>query len=209
VFNLAQGGIFHMHRMATRILISFCLLALPALAQENRIVRVGVAMMRGQAGHISGHWGQDRLVAALNQQKPDKKQHIKLQGVPLEGDGPEEVENEAKKQNCDYVIYTTLADLQASTDSVTQPQQRPGTVQPYPGGGLGLPPNNPNNGRTMNAQYRAIVDYRLYRSADQTAVANASVSNQGSPEEAVVSQLMNQVASRVFAEIKKAPPLGQ
>jgi hypothetical protein len=196
-----------MRRFAT-LMLSICL-ALPALAQDNRVVRVGVAMMQSQASHsISGNWGQDRLVAALNQQKPDKKQHIKLQGVPLEGTSPEEVANEAKQKNCDYVVYTNLVELQASTDSAMQP--RAGTMGTYPGGSLGMPPNNPNNTRTMNTQYRATVDYRLYRTGDAAAISSSSLTNQQSgPEENVVAQALNQVANRVLAEVKKAPPAAQ
>jgi hypothetical protein len=197
-----------MRRFATRTLIlSFCLISLYALAQENRIVRVGVAMMQSQAGHsMSGAWGQDRLVAALNQQKPDKKQHIKLQGVPLEGTGSEEVANEAKQKNCDYVVYTNLVDLQAATDSTMQPRSG-GTMQTYPGGSLGMPPNNPNNTRTGNTQYRATMDYRLYRAGDAAAITSSSLTNQQSgPEENVVAQVLSQVANRVFAEVRKAPP---
>jgi hypothetical protein len=199
-----------MRRFATRTLIlSFCLISLYALAQENRVVRVGVAMMQSQASHsMSGAWGQDRLVAALDQQKPDKKQHIKLQGVPLEGTGPEEVGNEAKQKNCDYVVYTNLVELQAATDSTMQP--RTGTMGTYPGGALGLPPNNPNNTRTGNTAYRATVDYRVYRTGDTATISSSSLTNQQSgPQENVVAQVLNQVANRVFAEVKKAPPAAQ
>ena len=200
-----------MYRFATRTLVlSFCLFALAALAQENRVVRVGVAMMQNQASrNMPGDAGRNRLVAALNQQKPDKKQHLKLQGIPLEGTSPEELANEAKQKNCDYVVYTNLLELQSSNDSAMQP--RPGTVQPYPGGTLGMPPpNNPNNTRAMGPEYRATVEYRLYLTGDQTAVSSASLSGQQpGPEEAVVSQVLNQVANRVFAEVKKAPPGAQ
>ena len=201
-----------MYRFMTRMLVvSFCLLALHALAQENRIVRVGVAMMRTQASGISGSWGQDRLVAALDQQKPDKKQHIKLQGVPLEGTTPEELTTEAKQKNCDYVVYTNLVDVQAAADPPTQPRSGGGTMQTYPGGGTmgGMPPpqNTRNNTRLTNSQYTATVEYRLYRAGDAAAVSSASLSNQQTgPEENVVSQVLNLVANRVFTEVKKAPP---
>ncbi len=208
-----------MHRFVTRLLmLPFFLLSLCALAQENRIVHVGVATMQSQAGQsISGNWGQDRLVADLNQQKPDKKQHIKLQGIALEGTSPEEVGNEAKQKNCDYVVYTRLMELQqgSSNNPMQQQQQsqRPGGMQPYPGGTLGLPPNantNTTNGPGMSQGYRATVEYRLYRSGDATALSNASLSGQQmGPAEAVVSQVLNQVASRVLADVKKAPPAAQ
>jgi hypothetical protein len=200
-----------MYRFTARtIVLSFCLISLCALAQENRVVRVGVAMMQSQASRsMSGAWGQDRLVAALDQQKPDKKQHIKLQGVPLEGTGSEELGNEAKQKNCDYVVYTNLVELQAATDSTMQPRSG-GTMGTYPGGSLGMPPNNPNNTRTANTQYRATVDYRLYRAGESAAISSSPLTSQQSgPEENVVAQVLNQVANRVFAEVKKSPPAAQ
>ena len=106
--------------------------------------------MQSQASHsMPGDAGRNRLVSALDQQK-DKKHHLKLQGVPLEGTTPEEVSTEAKQKNCDYVVYTSLVDLQqaSSGNVMQQPQSQPGGMQPYPGGGLGMPPNagNPNAG---------------------------------------------------------------
>jgi hypothetical protein len=204
-----------MHRFTVRALIlSFCLLSLCAMAQENRVIRVGVAVMRSQAASsLSGNWAQDRLVADLNQQKPDKKQHIKLQGIPLEGTSPDEVGNEANQKNCDYVVYTNLLELrQASSDNPMQQQQSPpGGMQPYPGGTLGLPPTPSNtNPPGMSQAYRATVEYRLYRTGDSAAVSSTSLSGQQSgPAEAAVSQVLNQVASRVLADVKKAPPARQ
>jgi hypothetical protein len=56
-----------MHRFTTRALVlSFCLLSLGAFAQENRIVRVGVATMKNAAGlSVPGNLERDRLVTAL------------------------------------------------------------------------------------------------------------------------------------------------
>jgi hypothetical protein len=210
-----------MTRLVTPVLIlSVCLFALQGLAEENRVIKVGVAMMQGLANpSITGDAGRNRLVAALDQQK-DKKHHLKLQGVPLAGTNPEEVSTEAKQQNCDYVVYTSLIDLQqASTGNVMQRQpSQPGGMPPYPTGGLGMPPNagNPNPGGMgqgtggMNQGYRATVEYRLYRAGDPNALASNSVTGQqGGPQEQVVSQVLNQVANRVMAEVKKAPPAAQ
>ena len=210
-----------MYRFTIRTLVFlFCWFALHAVGEENRIVRVGVVMMQSQASQsMPGDAGRNRLVAALDQEKPDKKHHLRLQGVPLAGTTPEEISAEAKQQNCDYVVYTSLVDLQqaSSGNVMQQPQSQPGGVQPYPGG-LGMPPNtgNPNAGGMgqgaggMNRGYRATVEYRLYRAGDASPVASSSVTGQQSgPDEAVVSQVLNQVANRVMAEVKKAPPAGQ
>ncbi len=205
-----------MLRLTTRALIlSLCLLSICAFAQENRVVRVGVAVMQNHAGRsVPGNIERDRLVAALNQEKRDKKLHIKIQGVPLDGMTPEDVGAEAQQKNCDYVVYTTLVELQASTDA-TMP--RPGTIQTNPNGVWNTPNNaggmnprsNPNNAEAgaMDPEYLATVEYRLYRAGNPTAIAGAPFSNrQAAPEEAVVSQVMSQIANRVFAEVKKGTP---
>jgi hypothetical protein len=193
-----------MHRFTTRgLFLSLCLLSLCASAQENRVIRVGVPTMENRAGRgVPGNVERDRLVAALNQEKPDKKLHIKVQGVPLDATTPDEVASETKQKNCDYVVYTTLVELQASTDP-TMP--RSGTAQTNPGGVW----TSPNQAETnaVNPEYRATVEYKLYRSGNPTAISGAPFSNREMMSELeVVAQIMNRIASRVFAEVKKAPP---
>jgi len=195
-----------MYRLASRTLIlSFCLLGLHALAQENQVVKVGVPVMKNAAGRsVPGNLERDRLVAALNQLKADKKTHLKVQGIPLEGMTPDEVGDEAKQKNCDYVVYTTLVELQSSTDPnmPQRPGSGPGTIQTNPNGAWGVPPG----GRNLNPEYRATVEYRLYRTGNPSAIAGAPFSNQQpADEETVVSQVMNQIANKVWGEIKKAP----
>ena len=194
-----------MHRLRTRVLIVwFCVLSLLAFAQENRIIKVGVPTMQNRSGRsVPGDVERDRLVAALNQEKPDKKLHVKVQGVPLDGETPDEVGAEAKQKNCDYLVYTTLIELQASTDP-TMP--RPGTIQTNPNG-VWSTPNSPST-RALNPEYRATVEYRLYRTGNPEAISGAPFSNQQMmPEMEVVAQVMNQIANRVFAEVKKSPPV--
>jgi hypothetical protein len=192
-----------MVRVASRKLIfSFGLLSLCALAQENQTVRVGVPVMKNAAGRsVPGTIERDRLVAALNQQKADKKTHLKVQGVPLDGMTPDDVGDEAKQKNCDYVVYTTLIELQSSTDPVMA-RPTPGTIQTNPGGVW----STPAGGRNLNPEYRATVEYRLYHTGNPSAISGAPFSNQqAADEETVVSQIMNQIANRVWGEIKKAP----
>jgi len=192
-----------MCRLANRaVIVSCCLFCLCALAQENQTVRVGVAVMQNKAGRsVSGNMERDRLVAALNQLKPDKKLHLKVQGVPLEGMTPDEVGDEVQQKKCAYVVYTTLVELQSSADPA---MRRPGTIQTNPNGVWGMP-NNPN-AQAMNPEYAATVEYRLYRTGDSGAIAGAPFSNrQAGDEETVVSGVMNRIANQVFTEIKKGP----
>jgi hypothetical protein len=201
--------------MNRALCLSACLLSICAFAQENRVIRVGVPTMenRSQNG-VPGNLERDRLVAALNQEKPDKKLHVKVQGVPLDGTTPEAVGAEAKEKSCDYVVYTTLTELQPSNGSG---MPRPGTIPPNPGNptipgnpnGGWNPANNPT-GRANNPEYRATVEYRLYRTGSPDALSEAPVSaQQMMPESEVVGLVMNQIARRVFGEVKKASPAQQ
>jgi hypothetical protein len=196
----------HMYRFAIRTLAaSLCLMAIPALSQESRVIRVGVAVMQNKAGRsVPGNMERDRLVAALNQEKPDKKQHIKLQGVPLEGMTPDEAGEEAAQKKCDYVVYTSLIALQSSTDPPMPPRAGTGTIQTNPGGAWSTPGGQETG--AMNPEYFATVDFRLYRTGSPNPIAGVPFSNrQAGDEESVVSQVMDLIANKVYAEIKKAP----
>jgi hypothetical protein len=192
-----------MRRFACGSLLCFGLLSLCAFAQENRVIKVGVPVMQNRADRsVPGNIERDRLVAALNQEKPDKKLHIKIQAVALDGTTPDDVGPEAKQKNCDYVVYTTLVELRSSSDPA---MGRPGTIETNPNG-VWSTPNNPS-ARALDPEYRATVEYRLYRTGNPDALSGAPFSNrQNMPEMEVVAQIMNQIANRVFAEVKKAPP---
>ncbi len=191
-----------MQRFVTRMsIVGLCLISLCAFAQENHVVRVGVATMKNSAGRsLPGDLERDRLVSDLNRQKPDKKQHLAVQGVPLEGSSPEEIVDQLKQKQCDYVVYTNLIELRSSSDPM---QRTPGTIQSNPYPNPGMPGSSPGS---FNQQYQASLEYKLYR-ADGSPVAGAPFSTQqGMSEDAVVSQLMDRVANKVFSDIKKAGP---
>ena len=57
----------------------------------------GWPLCRTDAGRsVPGNVERDRLVTAINQRKPDKKTHVKVQAIPLNGMTRNEV---AKKRN--------------------------------------------------------------------------------------------------------------
>ncbi len=199
-----------MHRSsAWALVLLLCLLSLCALAQENRVVLVGVPLMKNAATRsVPSNLERDRLVSDLNQQKPDKKLHLAVRGVPLDGTTADEVAEEAKQKKCDFVVYTTLIELSTSSDPY---QRTPGTIQTNPGGlqtnpgGVWSNPGNPR-AQAMDPEYRATVEYKLYR-ADGTPVSGAPFTNQqATMETEVVAQVMSRIATRVFSEVKKGAP---
>ena len=93
-------------------------------------MRVGVALLQNQAGRsVPANVERDRLVKALNQLKPDKKTHVKVVGVPLEGMTRDEIGEEAEQKKCQYVVYTTLTELRNADDPY---QHVPGTIETNP-----------------------------------------------------------------------------
>jgi hypothetical protein len=190
-------------RTAPFVLFAVCSLALLAMGQENRIVRVGVATMKNSAGRsVPGDLQRDRLVSNLNQQKPDKKTHVALQAVPLDGTSRDEAADQANQKRVDYVVYTTLIQLSLSSDPTIM-ARTPGTIQTNPNIGVGMPGSSPGS---LNQTYQATVEYKLYR-ADGTAVSGAPFSvQQAISDDAAVSQLMDRIAMRVASEVKKAAP---
>ena len=188
-----------MHRFGCGLLLCLCSLSLCAFAQENRIVRIGVAIMQRRPTQISG-WGyvglnsevRDLLVSALNQEKADKKRHVKVEAVPLDGTTPDNVGTEATQKNCAYVVSTTLVEW-----------SRPG--QPDPGG-----PYSRNQGQIggIKGGDQVTVEYKLYRTGDSSAISTGSASNHDVMLRSsdLFTPVMNQIASRIFADVKKATP---
>jgi hypothetical protein len=187
------------------ILLVVCLVSLRAFAQQNRIVRVGVVTMQNRSNWPSAPVDVERdyLVTALEQEKPDKKLHVKVQVVPIEGTTSSDVEAEARQKNCDYVVYTTLVGIKRFTESRQQD-----TRQTDPGGVMG--PINVQKIRGLNSGYQATVEYKLYRTGDPNAASGSSVSNSETPPPSeAVGRAMDEIANRVFLAVKKTTPQRQ
>ncbi len=82
-----------------------CLLSLPAFAQDKEVVRIGVAVLRSGAEKVPVTEARDRLVKALNQQKPDKKLKLRVQALPLDASQGNVAIAEAKGKNCQFVLF--------------------------------------------------------------------------------------------------------
>lgn len=182
--------------------IALCLLALaPAIsiAQESA-VRVAVAVMQNNAGRsVPGNVERDRLVAAINQRKPDKKTHVKVQAIPLNGMTGNEVAEEAEQQQCQYVVYTTLTELRTQQDPY---QHVPGTIESSPN-------SQWNPGQKVDPEFRATVEYKLMKVGSNNEISGAPFSTQQNGNEIdTVSQIMDRIASQVVDQVKKsAPPM--
>jgi len=188
-----------MYRLGRQLCFLVVLLvAVAGLAQENP-VRVGVALLQNEAGRsVPANVERDRLVKALNQLKPDKKTHMKVVGVPLDGTTPNEIAEEAEQKKCQYVVYTTLTELRNADDPYQRP---PGTVETNPNSQWS---NQSGRSERMDPEFRVTVDYKLVSVPGNNAVAGAPYSTQLAMNEIdAVSQVLDRVANAVFGEIKK------
>ncbi len=125
---------------------------------------MAVAVMQNNAGRsVPGNVERDRLVAAINQRKPDKKTHVKVQAIPLNGMTGNEVAEEAEQQKCQYVVYTTLTELRTQQDPY---QHVPGTIE-----------SNPNSqwspGQKVDPEFRATVEYKLMKVGSNNEISGA------------------------------------
>ena len=178
--------------------VATLLVSVAGLAQENA-VRVGVALLQNQAGRaVPANVERDRLVKTLNQLKADKKTHVKLVSVPLDGMTPNEISEEAEQKKCQYVVYTTLTELRNADDPYQRP---PGTVESNPNSQWS---NQNSRSERLDPEFRVTVEYKLVSVPGNNAVAGAPYSTQLAMNEIdAVSQVLDRVANAVFGEIKK------
>lgn len=172
-------------------------------AQQFQVIRVCVPVMKNTAGRsVPAEEERDRLVKALNDEKPDKKLHVEVRGVALEGASREDVEAQAEVKKCDYVVYTKLTELRTQGDPE---EHRPGVNIISPNGQR----QSPEDG-AMNPEYVATVEYKLYRKGETTMISGAPFTVQDAlGDTEVVGQVMDRIANRVFDVVKKrsaAPP---
>lgn len=172
-----------------------------AFSQNNQVVRVGVATLENRSPHdVPRDVERDRLVSAINQLKPDKKAHIKLEAVPLDGNTGNDVVDEAAKKDCNYVVYPVLLEVNQIEPGVLQP----GTIQTNPASPLGLPTPGTQAARP---EFEATVAYKLYNIKAHTTTAGPAISDRHYTSEVdVVSQVLDRVASSVFDAIRKGGP---
>src|ERR1700674_3848722 len=160
-----------------------CLLCLPVLAQDKDVVRIGVAVLRSGTEKVSVTEARDRLVKALNQQKPDKKLKLRVQAISLKASQGSIVLTEAREKTCQFVLFSHLTDLLTSEKSA--PSSMTGTIDTFP-------------------VFAAKVEYQLERVLDSAeyAVGSAKSQDASSMRDAVMDA-MSQLAGAVFAELKR------
>jgi VWFA-related protein len=160
-------------------LLSILFSCLPLVAQEAGAVRVGVAVMGGLANTVSGAEGRDRLVKSLYRGKPNTKLPLNLEAVALVATSARGAIAEARDKNCEFLLYTRLADLTT-------------TYTPS----------------TLNSDFlpvfHATVEYQLNRVVDDSRFASGSIkADDETSGKGAIWQALSNVAKSAALEIKK------
>jgi hypothetical protein len=185
-------------RRILSLLVLTVLIPLIHAQEKPAPVRICVGTLENTSRNIvNPAWERDQLVRALertNKSKEVKKGKApRIETVALESSG--EPDTTVREKNCGFVLYTNLTEvLQAGRPSVSVPP--PGAIQV--GTGMGDPRAYPED------YHSATVNYRLMRPGNLKPWAEGMVSADNAlPEDTLVSQLMDQIANRVVAEIRK------
>lgn len=160
------------------LLVYFCLACSPLFAQENRVVRVGVATLRSGPGIVSGAEARDRMVKAINQRRAEKNSQFAVEAVALEASSPGKAIAEAREKNCEFVLYTRVTDLTTSSQLSSME-------------GIYLP------------VFHATVEYQLNRVADGSGFVISSIEVEDSASSrGAIWKAVSQVANKASSDIQ-------
>ena len=187
------------------LLLAVVFSSLIALAAQNpEPMRLCVAVLENRSHQaVSPEWQQKELIRAL--EKTNKNKEVtkgtaaRITAVALEStSGPDA---KVRKEGCGFVLYTELVDVQsAGTARVgTNPPGAIGTSVTV--GKVYEPPD------LRRLVHDATVNYRIVRGGDPESWASGLVTAKDTvTEDALVSQLMDQIASRAASELHKPHP---
>jgi VWFA-related protein len=176
----AMQNLFPSLALIPNILLAyFCLACLPLSAQENRVVRVGVATLQNGREIVPGAEARDRLVKAINQRKPDKNSRFALEAVALDAASGGKAIAEAQEKNCEFVLYSHLTDLTTSS--------RLSSME-----GIYLP------------DFHATMEYQVNRVADGSGFAINSIEVEDSASiRGAIWKAVSQVANKAWLDIQQ------
>lgn len=99
------------------LLFLFCV---PALSQQVRVVRIGVALFSSSSGNTPAAEARDELVDDLNHHQIDRKLNILMRAVPLDSPPGSPAIAEGRDKKCEFVLYVRLKAWERSSRSGQQ-----------------------------------------------------------------------------------------
>ncbi len=173
-------------------------------AQNSEPIRLCVALLENHShAAVSPEWQQKELIRALERtnSKKEVKKGTAARIAAVGIDSPGDPHAEDQKKACDFVLNTDLVDVQPVGAG------RVGTTVPGATGTgvtLGKVDEPPDMRRLL---HDATVNYRTTRIGDPRLWSSGIVTEKDSvSEDALVSRLMSQIASRVANDLRNPHP---
>lgn len=169
-------------------------------AQNSEPIRLCVAMLETRSrSAVSPEWQQKELIRALERTNKNKevKKGAAARIVPLAVDSTSDPDATVQKQDCGYVLFTELVDVQpVGTDRIGRTQ--PSSV------GTGVTVGKVDEPLEIRRLlHDATVNYRIMRGGDPHSWSSGIVTEKDTvTEDALVSRLMDQIASRAAHELR-------
>ena len=186
-------------RRISALLIFFLSTSLVRAQNKLEPVRLCVSTLQNSSHNlIDTAWEREQLIKAferINKSKDASKGKVaRVEIVLLESNS--ETDPAVRENNCQFILHTNLTDLiHSGSSDIGDP--RPRSVE---AGGM---PGDPRaNGSDDNI---ATVRYRIMRAGElEEWSSDAVTARDQSPDVMLVSRLMDQIASRVASELRKA-----
>jgi len=173
-------------------------------AQNSESIRLCVAVLENRShSTVSSEWQQKELIRAL--ERTNTKKDVKKGAAPritaIAIDSTTGPDNREQKDVCDFVLNTQLVDAQpVGTGRVGT--SVPGAIDT--GVTLGKVDEPPDMRRLL---HDATVNYRIVRVGDPHSLSSGIVTERDTvTEDALVSRLMNQIASRAANDLRNPHP---
>jgi hypothetical protein len=166
-------------------------------AKREGVVRVGVAMT--QTGLMGENVNASALAEAVRGALMSNLNNSTIEVVALAGGDPQDLESEAERKECDYVLYSTVAHKKGGGGGgfggflKKSAAIASGTIAPAGSGGA-----QGNAASSLKAKDELTLEYRLQRGAEGV-VANTLKAKAKSDGEDLIAQLAGQAAASVRA----------
>lgn len=174
----------------------------PLIAQNSEPIRVCVAMLENRShSAVTPDWQQKELVRALDRTNKNKdvKKGSEARIMPVALDSTNDLDTAMQRHDCGYVLYTQLVDVHSDgTGRMTQPGAA-GT-----GVTIGKVDEPPDMRRLL---HDATVNYRIMQRGSLHSLSSGIVTEKDTiTEDALVSRLMDQIATRAAHELRNPQP---
>jgi hypothetical protein len=160
-------------------------------------IRLCVSTLQNSSHNlINTAWQRDQLIKAFERANKGKDV-TKGKAAPIETvllDSNSETDTTVREQNCQFILHTTVIEvIDAGTSDMGNP--RPRSIQ------VGSSPPDPRTGAPDDN--RATVSYRIMRAGELEEWSSGVIkAHDRSPDEVLVSQLMDQTASQVANDLR-------